>query len=243
MEAFVRLNGTAAMIAVLAITGAAGAAILSVAPARESAQAATVNTESSTSPGLVSTFEPGVALKSQRFVVASEGNEARYFAREQLAGVSFPNDAIGVTRGVSGAIVIDDAGKLVPSESRIVVDVTQLKSDRDRRDGYVQRRTLDTEKYPNVTLVPREITGLTAPLPDSGRASFQLLGDLTVKGVTRPTTWQVNARFRGDTVAGTASTSFTFADFQMDKPKVSIVLSVQDTLHLQYDFRLVPGGE
>jgi polyisoprenoid-binding protein YceI len=193
--------------------------------------------------GEASATAPTSALASHRYVVAPAGNEARYFAREQLAGVSFPNDAIGVTKGVSGAVVIDGAGKIVPAQSKIVVDVTQLKSDRDRRDGYVQRRTLETEKYPNVTLVPKEITGLTTPLPDSGRASFQLLGDLTVKGVTRPTTWQVNARFRGDTVSGTASTSFTFADFQMDKPKVSVVLSVQDTLHLQYDFRLVPGGE
>lgn len=232
---------TAARIAVLASIGAAGAAIFALAPSGESAQAAVVSAAHSASAREAAAMAPTSAFASQRYVVAPAGNEARYFAREQLAGVSFPNDAIGVTKGVSGAIVIDDAGKIVPTESKIVVDVTQLKSDRDRRDGYVQRRTLETEKYPNVTLVPKEITGLTTPLPDSGRATFQLLGDLTVKGVTRPTTWEVNARFRGDTVSGTASTSFTFADFQMDKPKVSVVLSVQDTLHLQYDFRLVPG--
>lgn len=233
-----KLNSTAARIAVLASMGAAVAAILALAPASESAQAAEIVAARATTTG--TTGAPSIpALKSGRYVVAQEGNEARYFAREQLAGVSFPNDAIGVTKGISGAITIDDAGKLVPAESKIVVDVTQLKSDRDRRDGYVQRRTLETEKYPSVTLVPKEITGLSA-IPDSGRATFQLLGDLTVKGVTHPTKWQVNARFRGDTVAGTASTSFTFADFQMEKPKVSIVLSVEDTLHLQYDFRLIP---
>ncbi len=236
-----KLNGTAARIAVLVSIGAAGAAILALAPAKESAQAAVVGT-ARTTPSLHASSTASVpALRAGRYVVAPEGNEARYFAREQLAGVSFPNDAIGVTKGISGAVVIDAAGKLVPAESKIVVDVTQLKSDRDRRDGYVQRRTLETEKFPNVTLVPKEITGLDSPLPDSGRATLQIVGDLTVKGVTRPTTWQVSARFRGDTISGTASTSFTFADFQMDKPSVSIVLSVQDTLHLQYDFRLVPG--
>ncbi len=238
-----KVNGTAARIAVLASIVAAGAAIFALGPARESAQAAVVEGAQARAASYTAASTLASVLKSGRYVVAPEGNEARYFAREQLAGVSFPNDAIGVTKGVSGAIVIDGAGKLVPAQSKIVVDVTQLKSDRDRRDGYVQRRTLETEKYPNVTLVPKEITGLSAPLPDSGRATFQLLGDLTVKGVTRPTNWQVNARFRGDTVSGTASTSFTFADFQMEKPSVSIVLAVQDTLHLQYDFRLVPGGE
>jgi polyisoprenoid-binding protein YceI len=243
MEGSVKVNGTATRIAVLASIGAAGTAIFTLAPARESAQAAVVDAAQAGASSHPVTSTLAAMLKSGRYVVAPEGNEARYFAREQLAGVSFPNDAIGVTRGVSGAIVIDDAGKFVASESKIVVDVTQLKSDRDRRDGYVQRRTLETEKYPNVTLVPKEITGLSTPLPDSGRATFQLLADLTIKGVTRPTNWQVSARFRGDTVSGTASTSFTFADFQMEKPSVSIVLAVQDTLHLQYDFRLVPGGE
>jgi polyisoprenoid-binding protein YceI len=243
MEGSVKVNGAATRIAVLASIAAAGAAIFTLAPARESAQAAVVGAARASASSHAATSLLATKLKSGRYVVAPEGNEARYFAREQLAGVSFPNDAIGVTRGVSGAIVIDEAGKLVPAESKIVVDVTQLKSDRDRRDGYVQRRTLETEKYPNVTLVPKEVTGLSAPLPDSGRATFQLLGDLTIKGVTRPTNWQVNARLRGDTVSGTASTSFTFADFQMEKPSVPIVLGVQDTLHLQYDFRLVPAGK
>ncbi|HEU4586113.1 MAG TPA: YceI family protein [Gemmatimonadaceae bacterium] len=242
MEGSVKVNGTAKRIAVLASIGAAGAAIFALAPARESAQAAVVGAAHANASSHAAAPALAAMLKSGRYTVAPEGNEARYFAREQLAGVSFPNDAIGVTKGVSGAIVIDEAGKLVPAESKIVVDVTQLKSDRDRRDGYIQRRTLETAKYPTVTLVPKEITGLSSPLPDSGRATFQLVGDLTIKGVTRPTNWQVSARFRGDTVSGTASTSFTFADFQMEKPSVPIVLGVQDTLHLQYDFRMVPGG-
>ena len=239
------LNGTARKIAVLASIGAAGAAIFGFTTVGDGAQAAEMSAAlEARSPGSVAAAPaPASTPAAQRYVVAATGNEARYFAREQLAGVSFPNDAIGVTKGVSGAIVLNDAGKLVPEQSRIVVDVTQLKSDRDRRDGYVQRRTLETEKYPNVTLVPKEISGLTMPLPDSGRADFRLLGDLTIKNVTRPTTWQVNARFRGDTLSGTASTSLTFADFQMDKPSVPIVLSVQDTLHLQYDFTLVPQGK
>lgn len=237
-----KLNGTAARVAVLTSVLAAVAAIFTLVPAGESAQAAVTHIGDGAAPTRPSSAALASVLKGGRYVVASEGNEARYFAREQLAGVSFPNDAIGVTRGVTGAIVLNDAGQIVPGESKIVVDVTQLKSDRDRRDGYVQRRSLETEKYPNVTLVPKEITGLAATPPESGSAEFQLQGDLTVKDVTRPTTWQVNARFRGDTISGTASTSFTFDDFKMEKPKVPIVLSVKDTLHLQYDFRLVPGG-
>jgi polyisoprenoid-binding protein YceI len=231
-----RLNGMPAKVAVALGVGALGAAVASAAPASDTAQAASHSPAPSAAPA-----RPAAEGAVVRYVVAPEGNEARYFAREQLAGVSFPNDAIGVTKKVTGTLVLDAAGRVVPGESKFIVDVTQLKSDRDRRDGYVQRRTLETAKFPTVDLVPEEVRGLQSPLPDSGRATFQLLGDLTVKGVTRPTTWEVSARFRGDTISGTASTGFTFDDFGMEKPSVPIVLSVKDSLFLQYDFRLVPG--
>lgn len=175
-------------------------------------------------------------------VVAPKNNEARYFVREQLAHINFPSDAVGVTDSVTGSIVLDDKGKIIPAESKIVVDLRGLKSDRSMRDGFLQRRTLDTAKYPTVTLVPKDLEGLPMPLPDSGRVSFTLLGDLTVRGVTRPTSWLVEAYLRRGEVRGTASTGFTFDDFQIEKPKVGSVLSVADSIHLVYDFDLVPAS-
>ena len=38
---------------------------------------------------------------------------------------------------------------------------------------------------------------------------------------------------------GAASTAFTFADFKLVQPKVAVVLTVADTIKLEYDFRLV----
>ena len=99
---------TAARIAVLASIGAAGAAIFGFATSGESAQAAVVSAAHAASTKGGAALALTSALASRHYVVAPAGNEARYFAREQLAGVSFPNDAIGVTKGVSGAIVIDD---------------------------------------------------------------------------------------------------------------------------------------
>lgn len=226
------MTGLPVKLAVLFGVGAAGVVVAGATPARETASATTP---------LAASAIPALEGGELRYVLAPEGNEARYFVREQLAGVNFPNDAIGVTKSMTGAIVVDGAGHIVPGDSKIVVNVTELKSDRDRRDGYVQRRTLETEKFPTVELVPREIRGLPSPLPDSGRASFDLLGDLTIKGVTRPTTWRVNASFRGKEIRGSASTGFTFDDFQMTKPSVSVVLSVADSIHLEYDFTLMPG--
>ena len=175
-----------------------------------------------------------------RMVVAADGNEARYRVREQLAGVDFPNDAIGHTDAVSGAIVLDDSGHVVTADSKIVVNVTGLRSDRDRRDRYVQRRILETEQYPTVTLVPTEMRGLPWPIPPSATFDFALEGLLTVHGVTKPTIWEASGRSDNGIVSGTATTTFTFDDFGLDKPRVAVVLSVEDTIQLEYEFRFVP---
>jgi polyisoprenoid-binding protein YceI len=174
-----------------------------------------------------------------RLVPAPTGNEARYRVREQLASIEFPSDAVGVTQGITGALVLED-GMVVKAESSFKVDVTTLKSDSQRRDGYVSRRTLETEQYPTVEFVPASISGLPATLPASGELKLQVKGDLTVHGVTKPATWEVTARAASGGYTGTATTAFKFADFGMAIPRVASVLSVVDSIRLEYDFNLVP---
>ena len=154
--------------------------------------------------------------------------------------MDLPNDAIGATSDVSGGIAFDAAGNLVPGSSKFIVNVGALKSDKDRRDGYVRGRILETSQYPTVELTPTAIRGLTLPLPTSGNKTFQIVGDLTVHGVTKPTTWNVTASFDRGRVSGAAATSFLFSDFGLNQPRVPVVLSVADSIKLEYTFSLVP---
>lgn len=170
--------------------------------------------------------------------VTAEGNRARYRIRERLVGKDFPNDAVGETAGVRGAIAFDGAGRIDVGASSILVDLTRLKSDSDRRDGYVARRLLDTEEYPVARLVPTEVRGLELPLPASGRDTLEVVGQLTVRDATRPTVWTVVADYADGAVTGTAVTHFTFDDFGLAQPRVPVLLSVSDTIALEYDFRL-----
>jgi polyisoprenoid-binding protein YceI len=177
-----------------------------------------------------------------RWTVATTGNAARYRVREQLMGRDLPNDAVGETKQVSGAIVTDESGAIVPSGSRITVSIGDLTSDNDRRDNYVRRRVLETEKFPTVVIEPTAVRGITkipVTSASAGPLNFQLLGNLTVKGVTRPTVWQVTWKLVNGQVTGSASTKFAFDDFGIPQPRVPIVLSVADTIALEYDFTLV----
>jgi polyisoprenoid-binding protein YceI len=159
-----------------------------------------------------------------------------------LVGLDLPNDAVGVTKDVAGRIVVGRDGKILRDSSRIVVGVASLKSDKTRRDGFVQKSTLETAKYPQVALVPTTFDGLAEPIPQGTTKTFSVIGDLTVHGVTHPTTWHVTAHADGSDVVGSAATEFTFKDFALDQPRVPVLLSVADTIKLEYDFRFSPEG-
>ena len=177
-----------------------------------------------------------------RYVVAPTGNEARYRVREQLAGFDLPRDAIGATKNVTGQIVVGSDGKVMKESSKLTIKLDELKSDQTRRDNYLRRSTLETAKYPTAELVPSALEGLLLPIPAGSSQTFSLRGDLTVHGVTHPTTWNVTARAEGKDIVGTASTAFTFKDFGLEQPRVPIVLSVADTIKLEYDFRFAPDS-
>jgi polyisoprenoid-binding protein YceI len=221
-------------------TFAATAAILLAAAACEPSKSAEARSTSTEQVSAAAASAPSSAA-AVRYVTAPTGNAARYRIREQLVGLDLPNDAIGETSGVTGTIAADAKGNIIVSESRFTVDVSTLKSDKERRDGFVRRRVLETEANPTVTFVPKSVKGVTLPLPKSGRKSFEIVGDLTVKGKTRPALWKVDAQFAGDRITGAATTSFTFADYGIEQPRVPVVLSVDETIKLELDFTLVPS--
>ena len=167
----------------------------------------------------------------------SEGTIARYKVEEVLANTGF-KIATGETTEVAGSIAFDAGGNVVADGSRIAVQAATLRTDSNRRDGYVRDRTLFTDTYPEVVFQPTSVDGLPAPIADaSGPVEFTITGNLTVRDQTREVTWDAMAEFPGDgTATGLASVMFTFEDFGMDKPRVAIVVSVEDEILLELDF-------
>lgn len=182
---------------------------------------------------------PKAPASTIRLSLAPEGNEARFVVREQLAGAELPNDAVGATTAITGGITLDGQGKVDSVSSRIRVDLTTLKSDRDRRDNFIKRRTIVTDSFPTADLVVTGLQGLPTPFPTAGPMKLILTGNLTIHGVTRPSTWEVTASAQGNTITGKAVTRIKFGDFNMTQPRVAVVLSVVDDIKLEYDFRLV----
>lgn len=185
---------------------------------------------------------PAASAKgSHGYSLAGIGNEARYRVMEELVSIG-TNEVVGKTHDIKGRIVVDDKGAVLKDSSKITVNVQTLQTDQRRRDNYLKLKTLATDSFPQVTLVPTSFQGLADQIAPGQEKSFTLLGDLTVRNVTRPTTWQVTAHRQGNDLVGTAIMKFTWEQFNMERPRVVIVRTVADTVQLEYDFHFTPDA-
>ena len=180
--------------------------------------------------------QAGQTARGVRLEIQS-GSKAEYRVREQLARLNFPNDAVGATESITGALVMRTDGTFT-GDSKLTVDLRTLRTDEPKRDGFVRENTLETNRYPLAEFVPRRYTGLPTPLPTSGGATFKLIGDLTLHGVTAEQTWDVAATFAGDAVNAKATTQFNFAKYKITIPRVFGLLSVDDNIRLELNVRM-----
>ncbi|MFN4071565.1 MAG: YceI family protein, partial [Thermus caldifontis] len=159
--------------------------------------------------------------------------EARYRVREQLVQIGIA-EAVGTTQAVKGQVALQ-GGK---ASGEFAVDLRELKSDQERRDNYLRRNTLQTDRFPTATFRPKEVRGLPSPLPQRGGFPVQVVGDLTLRDVTQEVAWEGEAEFLGDEVKVRLKTEFPFERFQLTQPRVPILLSVENRIRLEVDLTL-----
>jgi len=166
------------------------------------------------------------------FTVDSEQSEVRYKVEEELAGQG-TNEAVGATNAVIGTILIDEDGNPLPC-SRFDVDLRTLVTDDSKRDARVQD-VLQTSQHPVATFIVTEVTVPDGGLVDGEETAITLTGNLELHGVTHQVTWTGTVTRDGDTISGTAMTQVSFDDYEVDKPVIGPVMSIDDTLTLEID--------
>jgi polyisoprenoid-binding protein YceI len=131
--------------------------------------------------------------------------------------ILFGQDAEGVgrTNAVTGQLVID--GTTV-TEAVFTVDMTSVQSDEDRRDRQFNGSLMDTATYPTSQFTldaPIELGDVPA---DQEEVTASATGQLTLRGETRPVSFDVSARRNGTDIEVNGTIPVVFADWGIPDP-------------------------
>ena len=154
-----------------------------------------------------------------------EGSEATFTVEEQISRLPLPNDAVVRTTAISGELHLDGR----PSVIRI--DLHQLSSDQRLRDRYVRDRM-----FPNDPIATFAVTAL-GQLPDGftdgETVAGPVTGLLTLRGITVPLSFELEARDDGDVIFVLGRTTFTWSDFEMRPPNIAGSIQVTDEVTVE----------
>jgi polyisoprenoid-binding protein YceI len=179
----------------------------------------------------------------QRFVIQAGDSSVTYRVNETLFNQGNRlNTAVGVTTAVRGEIMVDRAR---PANSRIgtiTVDISQFKSDSQRRDNMIRQNWLESAKFPNAEFTPTEIKGLPETYQEGREVAVQITGNLKIRDVTRPTTWASTIRLDGNILIVTGATTIKMTDFGFDPPSILGILRAENEARLEFKFVARPAS-
>ena len=167
-------------------------------------------------------------------------SEARYEVAETFFQGNRLNLAIGRTKGIAGDVLVDFANPANSQIGAIVIDVSQLKSDEDRRDNFIRRNALQSSQFPQATFNPTKIEGLPASAKPGDQLTLKITGDLTVKETTKPVTFDMTLQVGQDKLTGTAAAEILLSDFGA-WPIQLAMLQTEDKAKLVFDFVALPA--
>lgn len=185
-------------------------------------------------------------ISGQRtFVIVPEQSKASYVMDESFLGGALAKYGIaagnskttGGTQQITGQLQLnlDDLNAALGDNS-FTVQLNTLASDQDLRDQWIRDNGPRFNQYPDATFVATAIEGAPAAYDNGQEVSFKLSGDLTVRDVAKPVTFDVNAKLAGDTLSGTATTRVKLTDFGIEPPNFANTLTVEDEFTIQVDF-------
>ena len=172
------------------------------------------------------------------FSINSQKSDASYEAHFLVEGQKVPGSVVGITGDVSGEFLITSDNQPTLMSMKILVDLRTLDSGSPERDSHVRNDTLEVNKYPYATFTVMDAQILPGSYSEGQNVTFKLKGDLTIHGVTHPTTFTMQGQLAHNMVLGSATTVLHLQDFNMKTPMttagVTITISKDITLTVHY---------
>lgn len=166
--------------------------------------------------------------------IVGEGSEATFTVNEKLAWLDLPNDAVMKTTGLSGIILLNG------QPSVFELDLHSMTSDADRRDGYVQRRMFPDHRIATFTV--SDLGDLPDPLPEGEVIARQVQGELSIRGVTKPIVFEIEARLDPGKLFVLGRTVFTWEELEIPPPNIPGRILVKDEVKVEVLLAAIPAG-
>jgi polyisoprenoid-binding protein YceI len=169
----------------------------------------------------------------------ADGSVAGYRVREKLAQLPAPSDAVGRTGAITGQVTIADQGGAYEAGSAdFTVDVSQLRSDQDKRDNKIRSLGLETGKYPQATFAAAGPIAIPDDAVKGKAVRVQADGDLTLHGVKKRVTIPLDVERDGGQLKVVGSYQFGWSDFGMTAPSIQPFVSVTGNPTLEFELHL-----
>jgi polyisoprenoid-binding protein YceI len=233
-----RRGWLAAAAAVLVLALAGGGYLLLTRNSDAPAPASLDATPATTATTVGDAAQPATGTPDGAWQVRDDDSSfVGYRVRERLANLSSTSEAVGRTTQVTGTMQV--AGDEVRAV-RVEADLRGLQSDEGRRDNAIRQRGVESERFPTAVFELAEPIRLDQE-PVSGRqVNGQGKGRLTVHGVTREVTANLEGRWDGSTIQVAGRMPVRMTDFQIQPPTVGPVLSIEDGLTVEFRLTFVP---
>jgi polyisoprenoid-binding protein YceI len=148
-----------------------------------------------------------------------------------------PATAVGRTDQVVGTITVDPANPASVEVGIIRINVGTLATDNRLRNRAIHRFILQSDRFEFAEFVPTAIDGLPDSVTIGEPLALTITGDLTVRDVTKPVTFETSVIPVSDTrLEGSAFGTIQRGDFSLTIPSVPSVADVSEEVRLEIDF-------
>jgi polyisoprenoid-binding protein YceI len=157
--------------------------------------------------------------------VPTDASEFGYRVEEVLAGIS--TTAVGRSNEISGLLTI--AGTTATAVD-VEVQVDSIKSDSALRDGRFAGDIMNSDEFPTATFSLTEPIEFGSIPTGDEQITATATGELTLRGVTNPVTFDVTAQTTDGRIGVLGSIPVVFADYGIDNPSFGQVRTEDEGL-------------
>ena len=145
-------------------------------------------------------------------------SEFGYRVEEVLAGVN--TTAVGRSNEIEGLLTIEGTTATVVD---VTVQVENITSDDRRRDSQFSGRIMNADEFPTADVrLTEPIEFGRIPVGDE-QITATATGELTLRGVTNPVTFEVTAQTTDGRIGVLGSIPVVFEDYGIENPSFGVV--------------------